>query len=44
MMKLGPFPEAEGYEEAAALDTADSLSVYREQFVILISYILTAIL
>jgi len=34
MMKLGPFPEAEGYEEAAALDNADSLSAFREQFVI----------
>lgn len=33
-MDLGPFPEADGYDQAVSLDEADPLASYRDQFVI----------
>jgi kynureninase len=33
MPDLGPFPDADGYEEAAALDAVDPLGGYRERYV-----------
>jgi len=33
-MELGPFPQAEGYDEAVTLDAADSLAEFRDRFVI----------
>lgn len=34
VIESGPFPDAEGYEEAAALDAADPLREHRDRFVI----------
>ena len=34
MIDLGPFPDAEGFEEARELDATDPLNAYRSEFVI----------